>query len=97
MKAKQNIKQISIWYNKHGVDECIAEGNGAFTRSKLNELSKKVSWLGGWTKEMFDELYVEESGTGWVMHGYDGIGVFVVDAECDVGACKRKYDKKMLM
>jgi hypothetical protein len=96
MKKKQDIKQISIWYNRYGVDECIAEGNGAFTRSKLNELGERVSWLGGWTKEMFDELFVEEQGAGWVMHGYDGVGVFVVDAECDVGACKRKYDKRVM-
>lgn len=94
MKQQSN-KQISIWYNRHGVDECLAEGNGVFTQSMLNELSKKVRWLKGWTKKMFDEMYVEEKGKGWVMHGYDGIGVFVVDAECDVGACKRKYDKKM--
>jgi hypothetical protein len=40
MKAKQDIKQISIWYNKHGVDECIAEGNGAFTTNPSDTASE---------------------------------------------------------
>ena len=46
---------------------------------------------GGVDFELFEE---EVRGEGWVMYGYDGIGVFVVDEGYDVDKCKDEYDVK---
>lgn len=95
MKAKQSNKQISIWYNENGVDECLVEGRGELNLETLNRLGKEVHWLDGWSEEMFEELYVEQKGRGWVMMGFDGIGVFVVDANRNMEMCKGEYDRKL--
>ena len=42
----------------------------------------------------FKEFEDEFNGVGWVMYGYDGIGVFVVDEGYDVDKCKDEYDVK---
>jgi len=88
------MKNISIWFNRYGVDECYGEIKGEFNKEVLNELGKSISWLGGWSEDMWDEMYEEEKGEGWVMKGFDGFGVFVVDEGYDVEKCKLEYDDK---
>jgi hypothetical protein len=87
------IKNISVWFNKDGVDECLIKGKGEFCREVLNEMCEKVKWVGGWNDEMWNGLYEEVKGEGWVMFGYDGFGVFVVDEGLSVGKCKEEYDE----
>lgn len=86
------MKNISIWFNSYGVDECLVRGRGDFSREVLNELSKRVKWLGGWNEDMWKGLVEEGKGEGWVMWCFDGFGVFVVDDGLIVGKCKEEYD-----
>lgn len=85
------MKNISIWYNRFGVDECYFEMKGRWNKESLVEIGKEVDVCEGVDFELFEE---EVRGEGWVMYGYDGIGVFVVDEGYDVDKCKDEYDVK---
>ena len=85
------MKNISIWYNRFGVDECYFEMKGRWNKESLVEIGKEVDICEGVDFELFEE---EVRGEGWVMYGYDGIGVFVVDEGYDVDKCKDEYDVK---
>ena len=85
------MKNISVWYNRFGVDECYFEMKGEWNKESLVEIGKKVDICEGVDFKLFEE---EVSGKGWVMYGYDGIGVFVVDEGYDVDKCKDEYDVK---
>lgn len=85
------MKNISIWYNRFGVDECYFEMKGRWNKESLIEIGKEVDICEGVDFELFEE---EVRGEGWVMYGYDGIGVFVVDEGYDVDKCKDEYDVK---
>lgn len=85
------MKNISIWYNRFGVDECYFEMKGMWSKESLVEIGKEVDVCEGVDFELFEE---EVRGEGWVMYGYDGIGVFVVDEGYDVDKCKDEYDVK---
>ena len=85
------MKNISIWYNRFGVDECYFEMKGRWNKESLVEIGKEVDVCEGVDFELFEE---EVRGEGWVMYGYDGIGVFVVDEGYDVDECKDEYDVK---
>ena len=85
------MKNISIWYNRYGVDECYFEMKGRWNKESLVEIGKEVDVCEGVDFELFEE---EVRGEGWVMYGYDGIGVFVVDEGYDVDKCKDEYDVK---
>ena len=85
------MKNISIWYNRFGVDECYFEMKGRWNKESLIEIGKEVDVCEGFDFELFEE---EVRGEGWVMYGYDGIGVFVVDEGYDVDKCKDEYDVK---
>ena len=85
------MKNISIWYNRFGVDECYFEMKGRWSKESLVEIGKEVDICEGVDFELFEE---EVRGEGWVMYGYDGIGVFVVDEGYDVDKCKDEYDVK---
>ena len=85
------MKNISVWYNRFGVDECYFEMKGRWNKESLIEIGKEVDICEGVDFELFEE---EVRGEGWVMYGYDGIGVFVVDEGYDVDKCKDEYDVK---
>ena len=85
------MKNISVWYNRFGVDECYFEMKGRWNKESLVEIGKEVDICEGVDFELFEE---EVRGEGWVMYGYDGIGVFVVDEGYDVDKCKDEYDVK---
>ena len=85
------MKNISVWYNRFGVDECYFEMKGRWNKESLVEIGKEVDICEGVDFELFEE---EVRGEGWAMYGYDGIGVFVVDEGYDVDKCKDKYDAK---
>ena len=68
------MKNISIWYNRFGVDECYFEMKGRWNKESLIEIGKEVDICEGVDFELFEE---EVRGEGWVMYGYDGLGVFV--------------------
>jgi hypothetical protein len=85
------MKNISVWYNRFGVDECYFEMKGRWNKESLVEIGKEVDVCEGVDFELFEE---EVRGEGWVMYGYDGIGVFVVDEGYDVDKCKDEYDVK---
>ena len=85
------MKNISVWYNRFGVDECYFEMKGRWNKESLIEIGKEVDVCEGVDLELFEE---EVRGEGWVMYGYDGIGVFVVDEGYDVDKCKDEYDVK---
>ena len=85
------MKNISIWYNRFGVDECYFEMKGRWNKESLVDIGKEVDVCEGVDFELFEE---EVRGEGWVMYGYDGIGVFVVDEGYDVDKCKDEYDVK---
>lgn len=85
------MKNISIWYNRFGVDECYFEMKGRWNKESLIEIGKEVDICEGVDFELFEE---EVRGEGWVMYGWDGIGVFVVDEGYDVDKCKDEYDVK---
>ena len=85
------MKNISVWYNRFGVDELYFEMKGEWNEESLVEIGKEVDVCEGVDFELFEE---EVRGEGWVMYGYDGIGVFVVDEGYDVDKCKDEYDVK---
>ena len=53
------------------------------------KIDKMIDWCEGVKFKEFEE---EFKGEGWVMYGYDGIGIFVVDEGYDVDKCKDEYD-----
>ena len=59
---------------------------------KNNWLVLKGKFMSEWF--YFKEFEEEFKGEGWVMYGWDGIGVFVVDEGYDVDKCKDEYDVK---
>ena len=85
------MKNISIWYNRYGVDECYGELKGEWNKELWGKIEKMIDWCEGYKFEEFEE---EIKGEGWVMYGWDGVGVFVVDEGCDVDKCKDEYDVK---
>lgn len=62
-------------------------------------------FVGVWNVEMWKEIEKElemevefeewgkedEEGDGWVMYGYDGLGVMVCDVDKDVRKCMKEY------
>ena len=85
------MKNISVWYNRFGVDENVGELKGEWNKECLVKIGKMVKICKGVDFELFEE---EIRGEGWVMYGYDGIGIFVVDEGYDVNECKDEYDVK---
>ena len=82
------MKNISIWFNSYGVDECLGKIKGEYSVEVLNKIVE-------WNEVMWKGLYEEGRGEGWVMYGYDGYGVFVVNEGYSEGKCKEEYDKMM--
>ena len=77
----KKYQNVSVWFNQYGTDvmyvtECDCEFNQKF----LTENSKELKWLEGIKVEDFSE---EERGDGWVMYGYDGIGVLCSDVSVE--------------
>ena len=62
------MKNISIWYNRFGVDECYFEMKGRWNKESLVEIGKEVDVCEGVDFELFEE---EVRGEGWVMYGYE--------------------------
>ena len=85
------MKNISIWYNRYGVDECYGKLKGEWNKGLWRKVVEMIDWCVGVKFKEFEE---EFKGEGWVMYGYDGIGVFVVDEGYDVDKCKDEYDVK---
>lgn len=86
------MKNISVWFNRAGVDEKFFEGKGEWNQEMLDKIIENVSFVEGAELDDFD---IEEEGDGWVMYGFDGIGVFVVDAGKDPEKCKEEYNDSM--
>ena len=88
-KKVKNMKNISVWYDQYGTDEKYFEIEGEYNKNILKEISKNVSFCEGVN---FEDFEAEEEGEGWVMYGYDGIGIFVVEEGYDSDKCKEEYD-----
>ena len=82
-------KNISIWFNRYGVDECYGKLKGEWNKELWGKIEKMIDWCEGVKFKEFEE---EFKGEGWVMYGWDGVGVFVVDEGYDVDKCKDEYD-----
>lgn len=73
----KKYKTVSVWSNHDGEDECYYEKkNVSFDSQFLKLAGKKVDFLDGIPKS---EFFVEERGKGWVMYGFDGIGILCSD------------------
>ena len=73
----KSYKTVSVWYNSYGVDEMYFEKkNTKFDSKFLKEASESVSWLDNVPRSEFE---IEGEGEGWVMFGYDGIGILCSD------------------
>jgi len=73
----KQYKSVSVWFNHSGIDECYFEKkNTSFNSKFLKEAAEKVEWLDGVPKS---EFFKEEKGKGWVMYGFDGIGILCSD------------------
>jgi len=88
---KMKNKNISIWFNRYGVDECYGKLKGEWNKELWGKIEKMIDWCEGVKFKEFEE---EFKGEGWVMYGWDGVGVFVVDEGYDVDKCKNEYDVK---
>lgn len=86
------MKNISIWYNRYGVDECYGEMKGEWSKEMWKKIEEEFkNFCDGYK---FEEFEVEVEGKGWVMYGWDGVGIFVVDEGYNVEECKSEYDVK---
>ncbi len=93
----QIMKNISVWFNRNGIDECYFEGLFKdYNIDSLKEIIKNCNSLFSEDEdvnEMFNEFDLELEDNGWRMYSFDGIGILVVDEGFDKKKCKKKYDK----
>lgn len=90
------MKNISIWINNDGNDECVWKGDReSFNNKVLGEIVEVVDWLEGWGVDEFD---VECKGKGWKMlSNGDGCGVLICDVGMNINKVYDEYLKKMGM
>ena len=87
----KSYKSVSVWFNHSGIDECYYEKKNTKFDSKFLKLAgESVDFLAGVPKS---EFYVEEKGKGWVMYGFDGIGILC----SDIGKLKAHSEYTVLM
>jgi hypothetical protein len=80
---------VSVWYNQYGTDKKYFESKGDLNKKMWKDIISNVDFI---NKEDVKEFEIEEEGEGWVMYGYDGVGVFVVKEGYDIDKCKEEYD-----
>jgi hypothetical protein len=85
----KQYKNVSLWYNRSGVDTMYyVEQNAVFTE-EFFECSDIV-----FVEGLKVEQFVEESrGNNWVMYAYDGVGVLCSDM--DVFEAYDEYEEAM--
>jgi hypothetical protein len=77
MNNKKVYNNLSIWYDRNGVDEMYVAGcDEEFDQKFIDRCSEEFEWLKGVKREDF---YEEVRGDKWIMFGSEGIGVLCSD------------------
>lgn len=85
----KQYKNVSLWYNRAGVDEMYyVEQNVAFTDEFFERAGH--AFVEGLKVEQFEE---EAHDMGWVMYAYDGVGVLC--SNFDVFEAYDEYEEAM--